>query len=252
MSVAKRIIPCLDIDKGRVVKGVNFVDIVDAGDPVEAAIRYNQMGADELCVLDITASHEGRETLYDIVRDIASELFIPLTVGGGVRTLEDVQKLLRSGADKVAINSAAVRTPNLITEAAERFGNQCIVAAIDAKRSESGWHIFTQGGRHDTGLDAIDWAANLVARGAGELLVTSMDRDGTKQGFDTELLAAIRERVTVPIIASGGVGELEHFSLGVTQGGADALLAASVFHFNIFEIAEVKRSMAVQGIEVRL
>jgi len=252
MSVAKRIIPCLDIDKGRVVKGVNFIDIVDAGDPVEAAKRYGDMGADELCVLDITASHEGRDTLYAIVRAIARELFIPLTVGGGVRAVDDVQRLLRSGADKVAINSAAVSNPNLINEAAERFGSQCIVAAIDAKRVGSGWRIFVEGGRKDTQLDAVSWATELVERGAGELLVTSMDRDGTKQGFDIALLKAIRSKVSVPIIASGGVGILEHFSEGVERGGADALLAASVFHFNQFKIEEVKRHLSKRGIEVRI
>ncbi len=251
MALAKRIIPCLDVDKGRVVKGVNFVDIVDAGDPVEAAKRYNDMGADELCFLDITASHEGRDTLYHMVEQIAEHLFIPLTVGGGVRTVSDVKNLLRCGADKVAINSAAVANPQLVADASEQFGVQCIVAAIDAKRTADGWQVFTQGGRHNTGLDAIEWAQRLVGLGAGELLITSMDRDGTKNGFDNELLAAIAQRVNVPIIASGGVGELQHFVDGVNEGRADALLAASVFHFNELTIEQVKLAMNEAGIEVR-
>lgn len=253
MTVAKRIIPCLDVDKGRVVKGVNFVDIVDAGDPVEAAKRYNDMGADELCLLDITASHEQRDTLYELVEQIAAHLFIPLTVGGGVRSVDDVKRLLRCGADKVAINSAAVSNPQLIADASARFGVQCIVAAIDAKQvADNEWHVFTQGGRNDTGIDAVMWAVKLAQLGAGELLITSMDRDGTKNGFDNRLLATIAGQVSVPIIASGGVGELDHFTAGVVEGNADALLAASVFHFNEMTVTQVKQHLQRDRIDVRL
>lgn len=256
MALAKRIIPCLDVDKGRVVKGVNFVDIRDAGDPVEVARRYNEQGADEITFLDITASHESRDTTYETVERMASEVFIPLTVGGGVRTVEDIRKLLNAGADKVAINTAAVFDPEFVRTAAERFGSQCIVVAIDAKRvsaegEEPKWEIFTHGGRKPTGLDAVEWAQRTVALGAGELLLTSMDRDGTKIGFDLGLTRAISDAVTVPVIASGGVGELQHLADGVTIGGADAVLAASIFHFGEHTIPEAKAFMKAQGIEVR-
>lgn len=256
MGLAKRIIPCLDVDKGRVVKGVNFVDIRDAGDPVEVARRYNEQGADEITFLDITASHESRDTTYETVERMAAEVFIPLTVGGGVRTVDDIRKLLNAGADKVSINTAAVFNPEFVHEAAERFGSQCIVVAIDAKRvSAEGetprWEIFTHGGRKPTGLDAVDWARKMVEMGAGELLLTSMDRDGTKIGFDLGLTRAISDAVSVPVIASGGVGELQHLADGVTQGGADAVLAASIFHFGQHTIPEAKAFMKVQGIEVR-
>lgn len=256
MGLAKRIIPCLDVDKGRVVKGVNFVDIRDAGDPVEVARRYNEQGADEITFLDITASHESRDTTYETVERMAAEVFIPLTVGGGVRTVDDIRKLLNAGADKVSINTAAVFNPEFVHEAAERFGSQCIVVAIDAKRvSADGetprWEIFTHGGRKPTGLDAVDWARKMVEMGAGELLLTSMDRDGTKIGFDLGLTRAISDAVSVPVIASGGVGELQHLADGVTQGGADAVLAASIFHFGQHTIPEAKAFMKDQGIEVR-
>ena len=256
MALAKRIIPCLDVDKGRVVKGVNFVDIRDAGDPVEVARRYNEQGADEITFLDITASHESRDTTYETVERMAAEVFIPLTVGGGVRTVDDIRKLLNAGADKVSINTAAVFNPEFVREAAERFGSQCIVGAIDAKRvSEEGeeprWEIFTHGGRKPTGLDAVEWARKMVDMGAGELLLTSMDRDGTKIGFDLGLTKAISDAVIVPVIASGGVGELQHLADGVTQGGADAVLAASIFHFGQHTIPEAKAFMKAQGIEVR-
>jgi cyclase len=256
MALAKRIIPCLDVDKGRVVKGVNFVDIRDAGDPVEVARRYNEQGADEITFLDITASHESRDTTYETVERMASEVFIPLTVGGGVRTVEDIRKLLNAGADKVAINTAAVFDPEFVRTAAERFGSQCIVVAIDAKRvsaegEEPRWEIFTHGGRKPTGLDAVEWAQKMVALGAGELLLTSMDRDGTKIGFDLGLTRAVSDAVTVPVIASGGVGELQHLADGVTLGGADAVLAASIFHFGEHTIPEAKAFMKAQGIEVR-
>jgi len=256
MALAKRIIPCLDVDKGRVVKGVNFVDIRDAGDPVEVARRYNEQGADEITFLDITASHESRDTTYETVERMASEVFIPLTVGGGVRTVEDIRKLLNAGADKVAINTAAVFDPEFVRTAAERFGSQCIVVAIDAKRvsaegEEPRWEIFTHGGRKPTGLDAVEWAQKMVALGAGELLLTSMDRDGTKIGFDLGLTRAVSDAVTVPVIASGGVGELQHLADGVTIGGADAVLAASIFHFGEHTIPEAKAFMKAQGIEVR-
>ncbi|WP_417502072.1 imidazole glycerol phosphate synthase subunit HisF [Marinobacter sp.] len=256
MALAKRIIPCLDVDKGRVVKGVNFVDIRDAGDPVEVARRYNEQGADEITFLDITASHESRDTTYETVERMAAEVFIPLTVGGGVRAVEDIRKLLNAGADKVAINTAAVFNPEFVREAADRFGSQCIVVAIDAKQvsaegEELRWEIFTHGGRKPTGLDAVDWARKMVEMGAGELLLTSMDRDGTKIGFDLGLTRAVSDAVTVPVIASGGVGELQHLADGVTKGGADAVLAASIFHFGEHTIPEAKAFMKAQGIEVR-
>lgn len=256
MTLAKRIIPCLDVDKGRVVKGVNFVDIRDAGDPVEVARRYNEQGADEITFLDITASSESRDTTYEMVERMAAEVFIPLTVGGGVRAVEDIRKLLNAGADKVAINTAAVFNPELVKEAAERFGSQCIVVAIDAKQvSAEGetprWEIFTHGGRKPTGLDAVEWARKMVEMGAGELLLTSMDRDGTKIGFDLGLTRAVSDAVSVPVIASGGVGELQHLADGVTKGGADAVLAASIFHFGEHTIPEAKAFMRAQGIEVR-
>ncbi|MCM0613192.1 imidazole glycerol phosphate synthase subunit HisF [Marinobacter sediminum] len=256
MGLAKRIIPCLDVDKGRVVKGVNFVDIRDAGDPVEVARRYNEQGADEITFLDITASHESRDTTYETVERMAAEVFIPLTVGGGVRTVDDIRKLLNAGADKVSINTAAVFNPEFVREAAERFGSQCIVVAIDAKQvsspdDEPRWEIFTHGGRKPTGLDAVEWARKMVEMGAGELLLTSMDRDGTKVGFDLGLTRAISDAVIVPVIASGGVGELQHLADGVTEGGADAVLAASIFHFGQHSIPEAKAFMKAQGIEVR-
>ena len=256
MGLAKRIIPCLDVDKGRVVKGVNFVDIRDAGDPVEVARKYNEQGADEITFLDITASHESRDTTYETVERMAAEVFIPLTVGGGVRTVDDIRKLLNAGADKVSINTAAVFNPEFVREAAERFGSQCIVVAIDAKQvsgegEEHRWEIFTHGGRKPTGLDAVEWARKMVAMGAGELLLTSMDRDGTKIGFDLGLTRAVSDAVVVPVIASGGVGELQHLADGVTKGGADAVLAASIFHFGQHTIPEAKAFMKAQGIEVR-
>ncbi|MDX1598991.1 imidazole glycerol phosphate synthase subunit HisF [uncultured Marinobacter sp.] len=256
MGLAKRIIPCLDVDKGRVVKGVNFVDIRDAGDPVEVARKYNEQGADEITFLDITASHESRDTTYETVERMAAEVFIPLTVGGGVRTVEDIRKLLNAGADKVSINTAAVFNPEFVREAADRFGSQCIVVAIDAKRvSAEGeaprWEIFTHGGRKPTGLDAVEWARKMTELGAGELLLTSMDRDGTKIGFDLGLTRAVSDAVSVPVIASGGVGELQHLADGVTDGGADAVLAASIFHFGQHTIPEAKAFMKAQGIEVR-
>lgn len=255
--LAKRIIPCLDVDAGRVVKGVKFVDIRDAGDPVEVARRYNSEGADEITFLDITASSDDRETMVHVVEQVASEVFIPLTVGGGIRTTEDVRRMLNAGADKVAINTAAVFNPEFVREAAGRFGSQCIVVAIDAKRTSgegepARWEIFTHGGRKPTGLDAIEWARKMVEYGAGEILLTSMDRDGTRIGFDLELTRAISDAVSVPVIASGGVGNLQHLVDGVVQGGADAVLAASIFHFAEYSIAEAKRFMADQGVEVRL
>ncbi|MDX2507058.1 MAG: imidazole glycerol phosphate synthase subunit HisF [Gammaproteobacteria bacterium] len=258
MALAKRIIPCLDVDKGRVVKGVQFVDIRDAGDPVEVARRYNSEGADELTFLDITATHEGRDTIVHVVEQVAGEIFIPLTVGGGIRSVEDVRLMLNAGADKVAINSAAVANPDFVREAAEKFGNQCIVVAIDAKQSSAGteqeprWEIFTHGGRKPTGIDAIEWAKKMVSYGAGELLVTSMDNDGVKSGFDLALTRTISDNVAVPVIASGGVGNLDHLAEGVLQGHADAVLAASIFHFAEYSIDEAKRHMAKKGIEVRL
>ncbi len=257
MALAKRIIPCLDVDKGRVVKGVQFVDIRDAGDPVEVARRYNSEGADEITFLDITATHEGRDTIVHVVEQVAGEIFIPLTVGGGIRTVEDVRLMLNAGADKVAINSAAVANPDFVREAAEKFGNQCIVVAIDAKQVETDgneprWEIFTHGGRKATGIDAIEWSKKMVSYGAGELLVTSMDNDGVKNGFDLPLTRTISDNVAVPVIASGGVGNLDHLAEGVLEGHADAVLAASIFHFAEYSISEAKRYMAEKGIEVRL
>lgn len=248
-----RIIPCLDVDKGRVVKGISFVNLVDAGDPVEQARRYDAEGADELCFLDITASHEARDTLYDIVTKTASQCFMPLTVGGGVRKVEDVRNLLLAGADKVAINTAAVTRRELVREAAEKFGSQCIVVAIDAKQARPGkWEIWTHGGRTATGIDAIDYAREIVALGAGEILLTSMDRDGTRSGFDLALTRAISDAVSVPVIASGGVGALDHLTQGVIEGHASAVLAASIFHFGEFSIQQAKRHMADAGIAVRV
>lgn len=257
MSLAKRIIPCLDCENGRVVKGVQFVDIRDAGDPVEVSKRYCEAGADEITFLDITASHEGRKTTIETVSAIAGQVFIPLTVGGGIRTIADIRDMLNAGADKVSINTSAVNNPDFVREAAERFGSQCIVVAIDAKRvSAPGeplrWEVFTHGGRNPTGLDAIEWARKMVAFGAGEILLTSMDRDGTKSGFDLELTSAISDAVNVPVIASGGVGNLQHLVDGVKQGKADAVLAASIFHFNEHSIPDAKRFMQEQGVTVRL
>ena len=252
MSLAKRIIPCLDVDNGRVVKGVKFVAIRDAGDPVEVARRYNQEGADELTFLDITASSDNRDTMVQVVEKVASEVFIPLTVGGGIRQAEDILRMLNAGADKVAINTAAVFNPEFVQEATERFGSQCIVVAIDAKAVDDHWEIFTHGGRKPTGMDAVAWARKMADYGAGELLLTSMDRDGTKIGFDNALTHAVAEAVPIPVIASGGVGELQHLVDGVQQGAADAVLAASIFHFAEYSIGEAKRFMAKQGVEVRL
>ncbi len=255
--LAKRIIPCLDVDAGRVVKGVKFVDIRDAGDPVEVARRYNEEGADEITFLDITASSDDRETIVHVVEQVASEVFIPLTVGGGIRTCDDIRRMLNAGADKVGINTAAVFNPEFVKEATTRFGSQCIVVAIDAKKvSGEGeplkWEIFTHGGRKPTGLDAIEWARKMVDYGAGEILLTSMDRDGTKIGFDLDLTRAISDAVPIPVIASGGVGNLQHLVDGVDQGGADAVLAASIFHFAEYSVGEAKQYMAERGVEVRL
>lgn len=248
-----RIIPCLDVADGRVVKGVNFVDLVDAGDPVEQARAYDAAGADELCFLDIHATHENRGTMYDLATRTAEQCFMPLTIGGGVRTVEDVRNLLLAGADKVSFNSAAVANPDVLTEAAMRFGSQCIVCAIDAKTVAPGrWEIFTHGGRKPTGIDAVDFAITAAANGAGEILLTSMDRDGTKAGFNLPLTRAISDAVNIPVIASGGVGTLDHLVEGVTEGGASAVLAASIFHFGTFSIAEAKAHMARAGIPVRL
>ncbi len=253
MGLARRVIPCLDVDRGRVVKGVRFVGIRDAGDPVEAARRYDEQGADELVFLDITASAEDRDITLGVVEQVAGEVFIPLTVGGGVRTLEDVRRLLRAGADKVAINTAAVREPAFVARAAGRFGSQCIVAAVDAKaRPGGGWEVFTHGGRRPTGLDAVDWCRRMAELGAGEILLTSMDRDGTRDGYDLALTRAVSEAVPVPVIASGGVGSLEHLAQGILEGGADAVLAASIFHYGQHTVGEAKRYLAGRGIEVRL
>lgn len=255
--LAKRIIPCLDVDNGRVVKGVQFLDIRDAGDPVEVARRYNEQGADEITFLDITATHHGRDTTYRTVEKMAETVFVPLTVGGGVRKLDDIRQLLNAGADKVSINSAAVFTPEFVGEASARFGAQCIVVAIDAKRVADvnglpRWEIFTHGGRKSTGIDAIEWAVKMAGLGAGELLVTSMDADGTKAGYDLGLMRAINDQVNIPTIASGGVGNLQHLADGILQGGADAVLAASIFHFGQHTIPEAKAYLAAQGIEMRL
>ena len=257
MTLKSRVIPCLDVKDGRVVKGVNFVDLIDAGDPVEAARAYDAAGADELCFLDITASSDNRETIFDVIARTAEQCFMPLTVGGGVRQVGDIRKLLLAGADKVSINTAAVKTPEFVAEAADKFGNQCIVVAIDAKKvSAAGeadrWEIFTHGGRKPTGIDAVGFAREVVALGAGEILLTSMDRDGTKSGFDLTLTRAISDAVPVPVIASGGVGTLDHFVEGVAKGGATGVLAASVFHFGTFSIGEVKRHMKAAGLPVRM
>ncbi|MBY0224472.1 MAG: imidazole glycerol phosphate synthase subunit HisF [Hyphomicrobium sp.] len=257
MSLKTRIIPCLDVKDGRVVKGVNFVDLIDAGDPVEAAAAYDAAGADELCFLDITASHENRDTIFDIVERTAERCFMPLTVGGGVRTVDDIRKLLEAGADKVSINTAAVFNRQFVKEASEKFGAQCIVVAIDAKKVSGPdetyrWEIFTHGGRKPTGIDAIEYAKEVVALGAGEILLTSMDRDGTKAGFDIALTRAIADAVSVPVIASGGVGNLEHLVDGVKNGHASAVLAASIFHFGTYTIGDAKKHMAAAGIAVRL
>ena len=251
MTLAKRIIPCLDVTDGRVVKGVNFVDLQDAGDPVEIAKQYNEAGADELTFLDITASSDNRDLILDIIESVAKQIFIPLTVGGGVRSPNDVRRLLNVGADKVSINTAAILNPELVKEAASRFGSQCIVVAIDAKRVDDHWEVFTHGGRKSTGLNAIDWAKKMVDYGAGELLVTSMDKDGTKEGFDLELTRKISISVDVPIIASGGVGNLNHLVDGVKLGGADAVLAASIFHFGEYSIRDAKDFMKQHSIEIR-
>ncbi len=257
MALAKRIIPCLDVDNGRVVKGVNFVGIRDAGDPVEIAKRYNEQGADEITFLDITATHEGRDTTVHTVEQIAAEVFIPLTVGGGIRTIDDIRTMLNAGADKVSINSAAVKNPDFVREASERFGAQCIVVAIDAKRVNSPgeadrWEIFTHGGRQPTGIDAVAWAVKMAEYGAGEILLTSMDRDGTKNGFDLGVTRAISDAVPVPVIASGGVGNLQHLVDGIREGRADAVLAASIFHFGEYSVPQAKAFMREQGVEVRL
>ena len=251
--LAKRLIPCLDVHAGRVVKGVNFVQLRDAGDPVEVARRYNEAGADEIAFLDITASSDARDTIVKVIERVADEVFIPLTVGGGVRSVEDVRKLLNAGADKVSINTSAVEDPTLIPRAAARFGAQAIVVAIDARASGPGrWEVYTHGGRKARGLDAVEWARAMTTGGAGEILLTSMDRDGTKSGFDLELTRAVSRAVTVPVIASGGVGTLEHLAEGIEQGGADAVLAASVFHFGEIAIPDAKRFLAARGIEMRL
>ena len=254
MSLAKRIIPCLDVDQGRVVKGVNFVGIRDAGDPIEIARRYNDAGADEITFLDITASHEQRDTTYRTVEQIASQVFIPLTVGGGVRAVTDIRRLLNAGADKVSINTAAIFNPDLVRESAERFGSQCIVVAMDVKGLDDGsgrYELFTHGGRKATGIEAIEWAQKMAEFGAGEILLTSMDRDGTKDGYDLPITRAISNAVDIPVIASGGVGTLDHLVTGFTEGGADAVLAASIFHFGTYTVAEAKQYLALSGIAIR-
>ena len=253
MGLAKRIIPCLDVHGGRVVKGVNFVQLRDAGDPVEIARRYDAEGADELAFLDITASSDARATIVEVIERVADQVFIPLTVGGGVRQVEDVRRLLNAGADKVSINTSAVEDPDLVSRAAGRFGSQAIVVAIDARAAGPGrWEVYTHGGRKARGIDVVEWAANMAGRGAGEILLTSMDRDGTKSGFDLDLTRAVTRAVTVPVIASGGVGRVEHLAEGIEQGGADAVLAASVFHFGEISIPDAKRFLAARGIEMRL
>ena len=254
-GLAKRVIPCLDVDAGRVVKGVRFIDIKDAGDPVEVAKRYNEQGADEITFLDITASHERRVTMIHIVEEVASQVFIPLTVGGGIRRIEDIRRLLMAGADKVSINTAAVANADFVREAARKFGSQCIVVAVDARRVDSDplkWEIYTHGGRKATGIDAVDWCVRMAALGAGEILLTSMDRDGTRDGFDIELTRAVADATPIPVIASGGVGTLDHLRSGVREGRADAVLAASIFHFGEYTVAEAKTYMRDHNIEVRL
>ena len=251
--LSKRIIPCLDVTAGRVVKGVNFVELRDAGDPVEIAKRYDDQGADEITFLDITATSDERDLILHIIEDVASQVFIPLTVGGGVREVADVRRLLNAGADKVGMNSAAVANPDLVSDASAKYGSQCIVVAIDAKQTQPGlWEVFTHGGRKNTGINAVSWAKEVAKRGAGEILLTSMDRDGTKNGFDLELTRAISDAVSVPVIASGGVGNLQHLVDGITQGHADAVLAASIFHFGEYTVGQAKHLMAEQGIPVRL
>ena len=257
MGVAKRIIPCLDVDDGRVVKGVNFINIRDAGDPVEIAKRYDEQGADEIAFLDITASSDNRKTLIHVVEKVASQVFIPLTVGGGIRDILDIQKMLKAGADKVSINTAAVNNPNFVEDAAKQFGSQCIVVAIDAKKNKLEnnspyWEVFTHGGRNNSNINAVDWAKKMADLGAGEILLTSMDKDGTKDGFDIELTKTISEAVSIPVIASGGVGNLDHLAEGILAGKADAVLAASIFHFGEYTVAEAKKSLSEKNIEVRL
>ncbi len=252
MGLAKRVIPCLDVTAGRVVKGVNFVSLRDAGDPVEIAARYDAEGADELAFLDITASSDQRDIILHVIEAVAAQVFIPLTVGGGVRKVQDVRRLLNAGADKVSINTAAVQNPELVREASSIVGTQCIVVAIDAKKKGAGWEVYTHGGRNPTGLDAVDWARRMTAAGAGEILLTSMDRDGTRDGFDLELTRAVSDAVSVPVIASGGVGSREHLAEGILSGHADAVLAASVFHFGDFTVLQSKQYMQSRGIEVRL
>ncbi|MEJ6021883.1 imidazole glycerol phosphate synthase subunit HisF [Ramlibacter sp. PS4R-6] len=250
--LAKRIIPCLDVTGGRVVKGVNFVELRDAGDPVEIAARYNEQGADELTFLDITATSDGRDLILPIIEAVAAQVFIPLTVGGGVRTVDDVRRLLNAGADKTSFNSAAIANPDVIDAASQKYGAQCIVVAIDAKRREGGgWDVYSHGGRKNTGLDAVQWATEMARRGAGEILLTSMDRDGTKSGFDLELTRAVSDAVSVPVIASGGVGNLDHLADGIQKGGADAVLAASIFHYGEYTVGQAKALMAARGIPVR-
>jgi cyclase len=253
MGLAKRVIPCLDVTAGRVVKGVNFVELRDAGDPVEIAARYDREGADELCFLDITASSDERDIILQVIESVAERVFIPLTVGGGVRRVEDVRRLLNAGADKVSINTAAVQNPDLVRAASDKVGNQCIVVAIDAKRrAHDGWEVYTHGGRKPTGLDAVEWARRMQEAGAGEILLTSMDRDGTRDGFDLALTRAVADAVGIPVIASGGVGNLEHLAAGVLEGHADAVLAASIFHFGDYTVRQAKERMRDYGIEVRL
>jgi cyclase len=252
MGLAKRIIPCLDVTNGRVVKGVNFVGLRDAGDPIEISRRYDDQGADELTFLDITASSDNRDLILHIIEEVAAQVFIPLTVGGGVRKVEDVRRLLNAGADKVSINTSAVQNPELVAATADRYGSQCIVVAIDAKRIENGWEVFTHGGRRATGLDAVEWAKKMQSLGAGEILLTSMDKDGTRNGFDLALTHAVSDAVEVPVIASGGVGNLDHLVQGVTEGHADAVLAASIFHYGEYTVRQAKEYMAQHGVEVRL